>query len=773
MPHARTLPKTRLLAGIGLTALLLLTLLRLAFLWNFEGFAGLREPGVLRAFYLGFKFDTRWVALALAPAWVLLKPGSRGGESGWRRAGAPLVLFLCLGLYVALLCIAMVNDVAARPWLLAWIFAVALYRGLFPLDGLEDLPARVLWGAYGAVALGATFLGYFVDFGAFAYIHMRLNGALLMFLDNPDISGRMLWQTYPILRLALLLTALVTAGLWLIRRSALRLRFQGSRGTRILARVAVSVVLLAVMWGKWSRYPLRWGEAFEARHPFHAHLALNPLLFFLETRAEMDGGYSLDEVKATHATLAEYFGIPVAYDREGLPSLDRAVEPRAQVAGTPNIVFIQLESLAAFKTTPFGNPLDPTPYLDRLCREGILFDRFFVVMENTSRSMFATLFGTPDVSSVQNATRNPLLVDQHTLLSALPEYDKSFWLGGSANWAQIRAALKNNVKDVTLHEEGSFSSPVVDVWGISDVDLLLEAHAKFRATRTPFWAYVQTSGNHPPFTIPPHHKDFRVRNLDEARLKAAGFTGNEEFNAVRLMDHALESFFEAARKEPYFANTIFLLWGDHGIPRGSTDRRFGDLTLAIHQVPFLMYAPGLLRPERRHTIASQVDILPTLVALLGRPARTKTLGKDLFDPRFEESAAAFTFTTFRRPPRHGLLQGDFYLNVEPDGRARLFRTDQPDPPDLAATDPERARRMQELARGFLAWSRFLLSHNRPDIPWGATAAPGPPTPPRPPKGNPSLGFHSPWGATAAPGPLPPPRPASRGPVGSPSRSAPP
>jgi phosphoglycerol transferase MdoB-like AlkP superfamily enzyme len=334
-------------------------------------------------------------------------------------------------------------------------------------------------------------------------------------------------------------------------------------------------------------------------------------------------------------------------------------------------------------------------------------------MENTSRSMFATLFGTPDVSSVQNATRNPLLVDQHTILSVFPEYDKSFFLGGSANWAQIRAALKNNVKDIRLYEEGSFRSPVVDVWGISDADLLREAHEHLRTFRKPFFAYVQTSGNHPPFTIPPHHKDFRKRSLPEAELKRAGFTGNEEYNAVRLMDYALETYFEAAKKEAYFANTIFVLWGDHGIPRGSNDPRFGDLTLAIHRVPFLIYAPGLLKPDRRSTIASQLDILPTLASLMGRSARTRTLGKDLFDPRFAESSVAFTFTTFRRPPRIGLLQGDHYLNVEADGKAALYRTDVPDPKDLSIEQPDRTRAMKELARGFHVWGKFLLSHNKP------------------------------------------------------------
>ena len=707
----RSISKTGALAWIALATLLVFTLFRLAFLAHFDGLRGLSDPETVRGLYLGLKFDLRLIALLLAPAWLLLKPGGAEAGHDWRRRLAPWALSLSLALYVLLVLIAMVDDRKARPWLLAFLAAAALYRWAFRNDGLEVRSCRWVWAVFAAAVSTLVIFGYFVDFGAYAYIHTRLNGALLMFLDNPVISGRMMWESYPILPLGVLLVALVALVLWTLRRLALRIG--PSHRSPVLARIAVSVLLLALMWGKLSRYPLRWGEVFEAKRTIHAHLALNPILFFLETRAQMDGGYSLDEVKATHATLANYFGIPVAYDGDGLPSLERAIEPRRQVPGSPNLVFIQLESLAAFKTSPFGNPADPTPFLNRMCAEGILFDRFHVVMENTSRSMFATLFGTPDVSSVQNATRNPLLVDQHTLLSVLPEYQKSFFLGGSANWAQIRAALKNNVKDIRLFEEGSFRSPVVDVWGISDADLLLEANEHLRASKGPFFTYVQTSGNHPPFTIPAHHKDFQKRSLPEAELKRAGFTGNEEYNAVRLMDYALERYFEAAKKEAYFANTIFVLWGDHGIPRGSNDPRFGDLTLAIHQVPFLIYAPGLLKGDRRHTIASQLDILPTLTSLMGRGARTRTLGKDLFDPRYAESSAAFTFTTFRRPPRIGLLQGDYYLNVEADGKAQLFHTVVQDPKDLSTEHPDRTRWMKELARGFHAWGKFLLSHNKP------------------------------------------------------------
>ena len=712
--------KTAFLALAGFGLLVLLMLGRLAFLWHFQGLAW--ETGLGRALYLGFKFDVRWVAILLVPPWLLLRTetDATGSVSPLRRWMARISLVASLLVYVGLVAVAMVDDTRGRVWLVAFLLLVWLARTVGKPIGLARAESWV-WGAYGTLILGFTLLCYAFDFGAFSYIHTRLNGTLLMFLENLGTSARMVWESYPVVPGLLGMAALLALIAWVLRKLASDLSPPlPAKGRRWAMAWVGAFFLIGAMWGKWSLYPLRWSEAFEAPKPFHAHLALNPVLFFLETREEMDGGYDLKAVQASQSIMSAHFRMAPTNDKDGLPTLLRRIAPRPQVHGRPNVVFIQCESLAAFKTSPFGNPLDPTPTLARLSREGIFFDRFYVVMENTSRSMFATLFGTPDVSSVQNATRNPLLVDQHTLLSYLTDYRKHYFLGGSANWAQIRAALHHNLPDLVLHEEGSFKSPKVDVWGICDQDLLLEANESLAHEQQPFFAYVQTSGNHPPYTIPSHIKNFERVSPTSAKLKTTGFVSGDEFNALRLMDHALDEYFKAASREPYYQDTIYVLWGDHGVPRGSNDSRFGDLTLAIHNVPFIIYAPALLKPETRHSVASQVDILPTLLSLLGRETETQTLGRDLFDPAFDPGSCAFTFTTFRRPPGLGLLQDDLYLNLEPDGRAALYAVDQGDPKNQAAANPARTAEMSKLTKAYDTWSRFLLSHNKPLMSKGST-----------------------------------------------------
>lgn len=705
--------KLRHLFVLAVSFLLLMQVARLLFLWKFGSLQQIFTAEGWNSLYIGLKFDLRLVAVVFAPPWLLLQAGSKQPR---RRALSVLVLVLALFCYARLIAIAMVDDSGARPWLVAFLLLVALHQAYFRDYGLASWrEVRWIWGCY-ALGIGAfVLLAYAADFGSYSYNRVRLNGTVLGFLQDPLISARMVWQSYPVVRGLLLCGLLLAALAWALRRMDGWHRLNLNSGARWVANIAVSILLVLLIWGKESLYPLRWGEVFDGRDRFIAHVALNPVLFFLETRVTPDNGPDMKTVRSTHQALADYFGISRSYDAQGAPSLLRTIAPRTLVTGTPNIVFIQMESLSIYKTSLLGNRLEPTPFLQHLSDQSIFFNRFYVVMENTSRSMFATLFGIPDVTSLQiNATRNPLLVDQNCLLNGLRGYEKSYFLSGSANWAQIRAAFKNNIPGLRIFEAGSYRAPIVDVWGIADVDMLLEGSELLNKSRQPYFAYFQTSGNHPPFTIPAHLQDFHTISLPSATLAAAGFSGNDDFNAVRLLDYSLKKYFAAEARSPRFLNTVYVLWADHGIARGNTDARFASIPLAVHQIPLLIYAPGFIKAGRRvSVVGNQMDIVPTIMSLLGHATRTQTLGKDLLDPANVNRSGAFTFSTFRRPPVVGFIRGSDYLILNPDGKFTLNDLREAGEQDHAAERPQAAQDLRQLAQGFLAWSRYLMEHNKP------------------------------------------------------------
>ena len=134
----------------------------------------------------------------------------------------------------------------------------------------------------------------------------------------------------------------------------------------------------------------------------------------------------------------------------------------------------------------FGNKLNPTPYLDSLAKESLFFNRFYVPSQATARSIFGAVTGIPDVSQSKSGSRNPFIVNQNSVINALTEHKKYYFLGGSANWGNIRGIFTHNVEGIKVFEEGDYSSPRMDVWGISDYHLFKEANDVSKSRKNHF-----------------------------------------------------------------------------------------------------------------------------------------------------------------------------------------------------------------------------------------------------------------------------------------------
>lgn len=606
--------------------------------------------------------------------------------------------------------------------LISWVPGINVVRGRI---------ARYLWLAYLVLANLAYTAVYLVDFGHYAYLNTRLNVSVLRLLAAPEIALEVAWQSYPVVWAVLGMITLAAAAGWLQWRYAFPLLDWRATGPRRWWRLGLgtSCVFLALfgIYGKFSWYPLRWSEAFFVADPYVNALALNPVLYFFDTYGNQSLGYDEQAVRAAYPEVAAYLGVD--HPDPATLNFERNVHPQGLTDEPYNVVLIHLESFAARYTGIFRNEAHPTPYFDAIARAGLFFNNYYVPSPGTARSVFAALTGLPDVMGPgSTATRNPQLVAQHVLLDDLDGYKRYYFLGGSASWGNIRGLVTRNVKDMDVHEEGSYESPRVDGWGISDLDLFIEANKVFRTLGDqPFVAMIQTAGNHRPYTIPENHGDFQVEHRDADVLERFGFESLDEFNALRFLDYSLGHFFEIARKEPYFRRTIFLMWGDHGIPGSGAHLTPAQVKLQLtsYHVPFVIYAPSLF-PQGRvlDKMASEVDMLPTVMGILGRPYRYTALGRDLLDPRYDDRRYAFTML-MDNPAEIGLMDPTWYVRTDRVRGPRLYNYRSPDPavPDLKAQEPERAARMERLALGLWHTARYLLSHNRPLDDPARTASP--------------------------------------------------
>jgi phosphoglycerol transferase MdoB-like AlkP superfamily enzyme len=296
-------------------------------------------------------------------------------------------------------------------------------------------------------------------------------------------------------------------------------------------------------------------------------------------------------------------------------------------------------------------------------------------------------------------------------------YEKLYFLGGSTSWANIRGVLTNNITGLQIFESGYFKSPRVDVWGISDKSLFLEAHEVLRAQTKPFFAVIQTAGNHRPYTIPREDlQEFTRVEVPDQALKAAGFDSLAELNAFRYSDYTIRKFIEAAKQAPYFENTLFVFVGDHGIggnagtlfPPAWTDQR-----LTSYHVPLLFYAPKFLAPQRLHAVASQVDVMPTLAALAGLPHRNTTLGRDLLrQQQIDGGRSNAAFIVDHNTKTIGLIRESHYATLHlPTGRHERVWADFSRPMPAEAVKPMPDEHAA-LTRGFYETARFLLRNNK-------------------------------------------------------------
>jgi phosphoglycerol transferase MdoB-like AlkP superfamily enzyme len=606
-------------------------------------------------------------------------------------------------------------DLAAAFWLGARFdlrLALLIALPLLPLTAswfrVRRIPALNLWRAWAVAAGGIVTLVYLFDFGHYDYLHERLDAAVLDELRSPREAAGMVWQSYPVIWGLLGLLAILW-GWWLVAGRAARRAVRPcamSARRRVGAWVVCSLLAVLGLYGNLSWYPLRWSQAFFGTNPFVSALASNPVLYFAETLMHRSRHPDRESVASHYDLLADLLEVD-SRDPQAL-SFTRHVVPDHRPAFAPNLVVIHLESWAAFQTGVLGNPLASSPNFDALARESLLFTHFFVPTGPTARSVFSMLTGIPDVPANNphdSASRDPGVVQQPILIDQLAGYERHYFLGGSANWANIRALLAGSISDLHIHEEGSYGGERVDVWGISDLDLFEEAIDTFDAARGPFVAFIQTSGNHAPYTIPARGEGFEAARLDDETLQHSGFKSLDAYNGFRFLDHAVGRFIALAKERPWYRNTVFALYGDHGVP-SVNGVPYEQIGLVRHHVPLVIHSASLIPEGRRIDYpGSSVDILPTCFTLMGVPYEYRALGRDLLAPRPLERRFAFL--------TNGLVLGDWFLRREEDGRSSLYRYASSAPlDDHAPSETETVQELATLYRAIEDWALWM-EHAQP------------------------------------------------------------
>lgn len=605
------------------------------------------------------------------------------------------------------------------------ILPTILFAGIHFLSPLASEFKKKIWLLLHTFNLFILSTVYALDIGYYSYLEGRFNATALNFLENPITSAKMMMQTYPMFKITIAVLAMTYGIYKLLQKTAFNytpvFEYRPIK-KKVLTFIITFFVTLFALHGKLSQYPLRWSEAFFANNKFVSAIGLNPFHYFFDTYRNREEDYNLKALSIGYDSLATY--LKVSNPSQSPFHLNRPLKVTGEFQNRPNIVIIVMESFAAFKSGTFGNPFNATPHFDKIAKEGLLFKNYYVQSEGTARSMFTLLTGIADINSNRTSSRNPLIVDQHTLLNAFKGYTKNYFIGGSANWGNIRGVYQNNVPDLNLFEEQDYKLPAVDVWGLSDLDLFKEAYRILYEndndySKNPFITIIQAASFHRPYTIPDSKDDFQLVKEDDKKLKKYGFVSNEELNSLRFSDYSLGKFFELYNQKPWSHDTIFVVVGDHGLPDFNAEhlsagnREFG---LERFHVPLLFYYPQKIRPGVRHTLAIEPDVLATLAGITNHPFTNSTFGQNLFAINEDDERYAFNYVYYAKPLQIHLYDQEHLLLATPKKTLGLFNYTSSNPKEnLKDKLPKKYEKMSLLLKGFYEGSKFMLHHNKKSI----------------------------------------------------------
>ena len=337
----------------------------------------------------------------------------------------------------------------------------------------------------------------------------------------------------------------------------------------------------------------------------------------------------------------------------GAHPLERLIRP----AGPPktlNVVLITIESLGADYVQSLGGKAGLTPNLDRLGSEGLLFKKVYATGLRTVRGLEAlslSLPPTPGQAVLKRKNNRGL----QTLGEVLNEhgYDLLFLYGGYSyfdNMADFFGGNGYTVVDRSALARSEISHETI--WGVSDEDLFKlvarEMDARTASGRKVF-AHVMTTSNHRPFTYP------------SGRIDIPSGSGRD--GAVKYTDWAIGKFIESAASRPWFKDTLFVFVADHtSHGRGRT-----DLPPENYHIPLIFYSPGHVTPGEVASVASQIDVPPTILAMLNVPYTSQFFGQDILTEGMRHPRALMAnYLTV------GHMEGGVMVELSPKQRVRVL-----------------------------------------------------------------------------------------------------
>jgi phosphoglycerol transferase MdoB-like AlkP superfamily enzyme len=294
-----------------------------------------------------------------------------------------------------------------------------------------------------------------------------------------------------------------------------------------------------------------------------------------------------------------------------------------KVADKPNIVIFIIESFGREYSGAFNKDkkirdyVSYTPFIDSLANESLIFPNTFANGRQSIHGMSSVLAGIPSLTDA--FTSSPYSNQKiQSIVSVCNDmgYDTSFYHGapnGSMGFLGFGNILgfKHYFGKTEYNNDQDFDG----IWAIWD-EPFLQYFAKNTGKKQPFMSTVFTASSHHPFKIPEKYK---------GKFRKGKIVMHEP---IEYMDYAVKKYFETAKKQPWYSNTIFVFTGDH-----TNEMYYPEYEKAMNRfaVPLILYSPNPAYHLKgvNQELAQQIDIYPTLADLIGYHKKIRSWGRSL------------------------------------------------------------------------------------------------------------------------------------------------
>ncbi|MBC6989079.1 LTA synthase family protein [Hymenobacter sp. BT491] len=458
-----------------------------------------------------------------------------------------------------------------------------------------------------------------------------------------------------------------------------------------LAIEVIAVTLAAVLGirGGLQLKPLRTGHAFVQQPAVLGHLTLNSTFTFIKSL-----GYQTVEHK-------QYFASETAL-RAALNVRPLPPAPAGKPPLRDNVVILLLESFASEYTGIENGGQGYTPFFDSLATKGLFFREHYANGRRSIEALPAVLAGLPSLMDGPFITSNFQTDELHGLgeILARQGYSTAMYHGAQNGTMGFNtfAGMAGMQRYFGLNEypRGAKSPDYDGHWGIFDEPYLQYFSRQLSQQREPFFTTLFTLSSHEPFTVPEQYaKRFPAGQLPIH--PTIGYT-----------DHALQAFFKAASRQPWYRHTLFILLADH---TSQTIRPGYQNALGNYKTPLLLFHPGRALPAADvHRITQQSDVPATVLNFLGLPGDKEMLpfGYSVFD----SGATGRAF--FLSGGSYFLVHQDFVTELTADDNIRLYpyRTHYIPATPLPTPDPQKVQQYGAELRACVQFFVNGLADNR-------------------------------------------------------------